>query len=1089
MRRPCRRTHHLSPSLVLGALLTVSGCADAPPLRILNAHISQQSDDTSGPLRWTAEISGGEGALRATIYVTTSDSVQPLSSCGEPPGLDLDRISPPASDGGLMDAGEMPDAQIPDAQIPDASEEANPSCFRIEMRALGGGAFQGDLQGPPFPRGTTLRYLIEARDGEGRRALWPEGAPEALAEITLGPSGSAPAPLAIAPARGPASGGTPIIIRGDGLSPDMELWLGDEGPLPYTLVSEHLVESTAPGGAAGPADLTLRRAGLEATLPGAFTYEAPPEILAVVPAEGPTIGGTFIVVEGRGFREGDALEIGGRPAVEVDRLDDTRLIATIPPGEAGLVDVEVLSVDGQQGRLPEGFTYWPPPQLEALQPTVGPDFGGTLITLEGADMRAPGAVLIGEVPCEDVTVSEGGQRATCLSGGGAGGIFDVVFINPDGQLDTLPAAWRYFGPPSIESIDPSRLARCGPTEITLRGQNFVEDSVFLFNGVAAEIIEISPAGDEARLRVPPGEPGPILIEIINPDGRRAQAGDLADYGIRPVITAVEPREHPIWGGTVALIEGGDLERGAQITVDGVAAEAVQAIEVGCDAQFSLIVPPGEAGPADVELTNPDGGQALAVGAVEYIAPSVSPDEGLTPGYTNVTLTGLDLRAGLDVRLNGARPRSLTQIDEETWLLTTPAGPRGPVELSVFNVDGRGGRLPGAFTYRAFDDDGGARLDAEGDCNDVLTADVNGDGADDLVVANGAIAQVGTIEQSPTVHYGDGDGGFESVRLQPPGNGMNVSLGDLEGDGDLDLLVTNLSSASNTFFRNNSGRFEVDRSVPVGGPSYDGALIDIDLDGDVDLFLLNTGDPDNGNVDGPETMRLNVGRGDLGEDVSDRVYFSRGDVHDHDVEFGDINGDGVPDAVIVVDNLSNSFQTAENRLLIGGPRAGELDYGASPFNRLIGDWLHAEMADLDGDGDLDVLLPQDYIDSISLPDQPALGLFFNDGAGNFSPEHQRNRGLPPIAAFESVSTDLDEDGDLDILIAGYGVIFQNGQIEEAQSYVLLNDGTANFFDGSAAFIDQTPVAAADFAVIDVDGDGRGDLFECAARGRSRIWLRR
>ncbi|MFN3198065.1 MAG: IPT/TIG domain-containing protein [Bradymonadia bacterium] len=1093
--------------------LSLWGCSPNKVPSIQQVTFVENTDDTGGPYVVYADVRPGDGPTQATLFVSPDGPEAFLPAlCLAPPTLDLSRTSPDAQppaervdagvvsdggldggaveDGGLGDGGPE-DAGLPDAQVEEPSdgavESGLPTCYRISMSRQGD-RFEGRIQGPPFLPGTRLFYFIEVRDTNGDRARWPSSAPNAPATVLIGPAGRAPDVDAITPQRGPSIGGTRVWVKGSGFSLDTEIRFGATVGSELEIISPHLMSVVTPPGQQGAVDVFVARQGLTTTLPGAFTYEPPPVLLSAVPREGPTLGGTLVMLTGEALGEEGRVLFGGAEASAVRRIDDTRMLAESPPQPAGVYDIEWVAADGQRSRLSGAFTYWPPPEIEALQPETGPDLGGTPMQIIGRDFRAPAVVLLDERPASDVVVSPDGRQLSCITPAGVAGIIDVTVINPDGQFDVAPTSFRYVGPPMIETLDTPVLARCGPTEVVLTGANFEPGAQFLFNGVPAEVIEIDPDGMSALLRVPPGPPGPVRVEVVNPDGRRARVDNLAEYGVRPIITDIDVTTHPIWGGTVTQIEGGDLEAGARVFFDGVAAESVIPVTTGCDALLRVVVPPGEAGPADVLVVNPDGGEAGRAEGIEYIAPALRPDEGLTPGYTNVELTGVDLRAGLDVRIGGQRPRALTQLSEERWLLTTPTGVRGGAEISVFNVDRRGARIAGGFTYRAFDDDGDARFEPEGDCNDVLTADIDADGFTDLVVANGSVGMVGRIEQPPTVHYGRADGRFESVTLAREGNGMNVSLGDVEGDGDLDLFVANLSSASNSFFRNEGGRFQPDNSIPVGGPSYDAALVDIDGDGDVDIFLANTGDPENANVDGPETLLLNNGRGIFDQNISDQVYFSRGDVHDHDVEFGDVDGDGLPDAVLVVDNLSDAFRTAENRLLVSRDVPGNLSFRPSPFNSLLGDWLHAEMADIDSDGDLDVLLPQDYIEGLSLPDQPALGIFLNDGTGQFEPAHERNQGLPLIPAFETVSVDLDDDGDLDILVGGYGLLFQDGQIDAVNSFILLNDGTANFFDGSDALVGQTPVATADFAVLDVDGDGDADLFECAARRRSRIWLR-
>ena len=150
------------------------------------------------------------------------------------------------------------------------------------------------------------------------------------------------------------------------------------------------------------------------------------------------------------------------------------------------------------------------------------------------------------------------------------------------------------------------------------------------------------------------------------------------------------------------------------------------------------------------------------------------------------------------------------------------------------------------------------------------ADVNGDGWTDIYVANDY--------GSNRLYANQGDGTFKDMApklgIVDRGNGMGSSFGDLDGDGRLDLYVSNMSStagnrilgrlgddidpemfaalkklaAGNTIFRStNDGTFERMPSEAGGvnaNWAWSSALFDVDLDGNLDVFCTNgfvTGD--------------------------------------------------------------------------------------------------------------------------------------------------------------------------------------------------------------------------------------------------------
>ncbi|HVS15193.1 MAG TPA: CRTAC1 family protein [Thermoanaerobaculia bacterium] len=202
---------------------------------------------------------------------------------------------------------------------------------------------------------------------------------------------------------------------------------------------------------------------------------------------------------------------------------------------------------------------------------------------------------------------------------------------------------------------------------------------------------------------------------------------------------------------------------------------------------------------------------------------------------------------------------------------------------------------------------------------VIAADFDGDGWPDLYVAN---------DLDPNLLFHNrGDGTFEDVsllsgtaysHLGKPEAGMGVEAADLDGDGALDLLVTNFALETNAFYRNVGGMTFIDRRFPsrLAEPSmrvlgFGVAAQDFDHDGDLDLLVANGHILDNAEVLSnvkeyaqPNQLFANRGDGvfDLVEDAISQVAegpagwrVSRG------LATADLDGDGDLDAVVVSSN--------------------------------------------------------------------------------------------------------------------------------------------------------------------------------------------
>jgi hypothetical protein len=72
-----------------------------------------------------------------------------------------------------------------------------------------------------------------------------------------------------------------------------------------------------------------------------------------------------------------------------------------------------------------------------------------------------------------------------------------------------------------------------------------------------------------------------------------------------------------------------------------------------------------------------------------------------------------------------------------------------------------------------------------------------------------------------------------------GDPWGISFGDIDGDGDLDIAVANISSNNVSILTNDgSGNFTLKGNVGVGSGPYGLSFGDIDGDGDIDIAVTN-----------------------------------------------------------------------------------------------------------------------------------------------------------------------------------------------------------------------------------------------------------
>jgi hypothetical protein len=371
----------------------------------------------------------------------------------------------------------------------------------------------------------------------------------------------------------------------------------------------------------------------------------------------------------------------------------------------------------------------------------------------------------------------------------------------------------------------------------------------------------------------------------------------------------------------------------------------------------------------------------------------------------------------DIRLNGYSFPQFVDIDGDgdvDAFLSEEGHPDHAGKIIFFRNTGSAESL--AFAPASIDPFG---LRAVDNGSDLAFTDIDGDGDLDAFVG-GQFGAVTFFPNTGTAHSPAFDGSHvDPFGLTNVLRYAASRFVDIDGDGDLDAFVGNARGATyippETYFFPNTGSAE---NPAFGAPTVNPfglhfgifsrpypAFADVDGDGDLDAFFVDG--------DGPKTAFFeNTGTGE--KPAFEGPDFDRFDLTVSDtieLAFTDIDGDGDLDAF--GGEYDGSIHLCANTGTAQSPAFAAAS--ADPFGLTdVGDLSTPTFADLDGDGDLDALIGNWSGDTI---------FFENTGSAQspaFAAPSADPFGLADVGLSTTPEVaDLDGDGDLDVFVGEEG----------------------------------------------------------------------
>ena len=322
-----------------------------------------------------------------------------------------------------------------------------------------------------------------------------------------------------------------------------------------------------------------------------------------------------------------------------------------------------------------------------------------------------------------------------------------------------------------------------------------------------------------------------------------------------------------------------------------------------------------------------------------------------------------------------------------------------------------------------------------------TGDLDGDGDLDIVLAKG---RHWPLQNRILLNLGDGK--FESRNVgEQPDRSYSAVLGDVDADGDTDIVVSNdAPDEKKVYFNNGSGEFTL--ASTWGDPSWNTrnvVLADVNRDDRLDLVVANR--------KSRSYVIFNDGKGNFTKDR----WQSLGAESATTMVAADFNGDGWVDisaphrdggaSRIFFNDETMSFQKS------------------STFGPEVSSTRACAAGDLNRDGSVDLIVGDE---------QHGTKVYINDGSGRFV----KSVGIGELKreAYAIAVADLNQDEHLDVIV-GYS---------KGGSKVFLNDGSGVSFKESS--LGDGKGAVYGIAIGDINADGKPDVVQGRSEATNTVF---
>ena len=670
--------------------------------------------------------------------------------------------------------------------------------------------------------------------------------------------------------------GTILTIKGFNFTGANSVTIGNKSAESYSVLSDTLMTAKVNYGCNGPVIVSNT---FGSGIGQNFSYNYPqPIITSFTPTSGPS--GTVITIKGSGLTDTRTVTIGNISASSYNVVSDSVLTAVV--SSANSTDIQLTTPGGFA--YTTGFTYTGP-IINSFTPTTGTT--GTQVTFTGNNLTGVTAITFGGVPAASFSVLSPTSIIAVVASGRSG---PVTITSPSG----VATVYSFLMVPQVTSFTPA--SGVVGTVVTINGKDFdstINGNVVFFGAVRAQIV--SATSSKLMAKVPAGatyEPISVTTNSLTGYAKMPfivtfqNSALLTPKSFAPMVEYYALYENSgaygVNGSYISDIDGDgksdmvvlknitfNSNKGFCIfrnkTANGIIDfdPAVQLGDFIQNATGIVVKDMDGDGKPDIAVTNGGGGTSVV---------SV---------YRNISIPGtiaFAQKADYSVGSNIGNP-AIGDLDGDGKPdLVIPNG-NGSNVISIFKNNSSMGNI--SFLPKVNYVVGSLP-------ESVAINDLNGDGKPDLAVAHSNSTYVSILKNTSTT----GLISFAAKIDYPTNSGAyDIHVTDLEGDGNPDIIVANSASNNFSILKNNGTNGAIGFATKVdyatGNTPYGISIGDINGDGKVDIAVANN---DNNTV---WVFPNTSSNGNI--TLASKVSFSTGN-QPRTVSLGDFNGDGRPEMV-------------------------------------------------------------------------------------------------------------------------------------------------------------------------------------------------